>query len=288
LIAYAPRLPGPGETILGSKYETGCGGKGANQCVAAANLLAEGCVKMVGAVGRDGNGQMFVDALKGKSVDCSDLYMLEGETTGVAPITVSEATGENQIVVIPGANLKLELSKEVCGKLIDEAHIMICQNEISLSTTEAALALAKEHNIYSIFNPSPKEGVTFETLRAGVNCLIVNEHEAASFPDPFTKVPCLQLLIVTYGPDGAVVTARTGSSIKVPVSRKVGKVVDTTGAGDAFLGAFAAALYKLGLQSAHDATFEQYVGCVEKANEIASMSVEAKGTQSSYPVGVWD
>ena len=138
-IAYCERLPGPGETLIGSNYETGLGGKGANQAVQAALLSNDkpGSVVMIGAVGDDANGKWYLTELPKSGVDCSNILTKENISTGVAPITVSTTSGENNIVVIPGANLKLTPDDLTSRReLFQNAKVLICQNEISHETTK--------------------------------------------------------------------------------------------------------------------------------------------------------
>lgn len=287
LIAYVNRMPKPGETVHGNKYETGFGGKGANQCVAAAKLLPLNSCSMVGAVGNDSNGTGFLNELARLSVDISNMQVLDGFTTGVAPITVDETTGENLIVVIGGANNEFDLTSSSI-EAIKNSQISIFQNEIKLETTKAAIKVAYESGSMTIFNPSPIENVDFDFLRAGVRCLVLNEHEIEHFSkflekdeNLFSKIDSLELIICTRGAKGAEVKNWKGQTKMVGIERTVSKVVDTTGAGDCFLGAFSAAWSNH--KDGGDASFEEICEFVRKANNVASMSVERKGTQASYP-----
>lgn len=287
LIAYVNRMPKPGETVHGNKYETGFGGKGANQCVAAAKLLPLKSCSMVGAVGNDSNGTGFLNELARLSVDISNVQVLDGFTTGVAPITVDETTGENLIVVIGGANNEFDLTSSSI-EAIKNSQISIFQNEIKLETTKAAIKVAYESGSMTIFNPSPIENVDSDFLRAGVRCLVLNEHEIEHFSkflekdeNLFSKIDSLELIICTRGAKGAEVKNRKGQKKMVGIERTVSKVVDTTGAGDCFLGAFSAAWSNH--KNGGEASFEEICEFVRKANNVASMSVERKGTQASYP-----
>jgi len=287
LIAYVSRMPKPGETVHGNKYETGFGGKGANQCVAAAKLLPPNSCSMVGAVGNDSNGTGFLNELARLSIDISNVQVLDDFTTGVAPITVDETTGENLIVVIGGANNEFDLSPS-STEAIQKSQISVFQNEIKLETTKAALKIAYESGSMTMFNPSPIDNVDFDVLRAGVRCLVLNEHEIEHFnkflkkdENLFSKIDSLELIICTHGSKGAEVKNWKGEAKMVDIERTVSQVVDTTGAGDCFLGAFSAAWIKH--NNGGEASFEEICEFVRKANNVASMSVEKKGTQASYP-----
>ena len=141
-IAYCSRLPLPGETIFGEKYETGLGGKGANQAVQAALLSSPGEVVLIGAVGNDQNGSWYLEELAKTGVDCSKIKTKES-STGVAPITVSMENGENSIVVVPGANM-LFTEEDLDKKSFEGIKIVVCQNEIPINTTRRALELGKQ------------------------------------------------------------------------------------------------------------------------------------------------
>ena len=141
-IAYCSRLPLAGETVFGEKYETGLGGKGANQAAQAALLSAPGEVVLVGAVGNDRNGSWYLEEIRKTGVDCSKIKTKES-STGVAPILVSTQNGENSIVVVPGANMLFK-KEDLEKSYFEGTKIVVCQNEIPIETTRRALELAKE------------------------------------------------------------------------------------------------------------------------------------------------
>jgi len=151
-ISYCSKIPAAGETIMGNKYETGLGGKGANQAVQCA-LLGTSTV-MIGAVGNDANGKWYLENLPKSGVDCSKVVVLPGESTGVAPITVAESNGENSIIVISGANMGLDKT-HFDLEMFKKAKIVVCQNEITHQTNKARFK-------YSISNTS-LGFISFET-----------------------------------------------------------------------------------------------------------------------------
>ncbi|CBY15280.1 unnamed protein product [Oikopleura dioica] len=175
-IAYCPRLPLPGETILGEKYETGLGGKGANQAAQAALLSSPGEVVLFGAVGNDKNGIWYLEELAKTGVDCSKIKTKES-STGVAPITVSMENGENSIVVVPGANM-LFTEEDLDEKSFEGIKIVVCQNEIPVCTTRKALELGKLSGAQTIYSPAPcPKREDFATFCKKIDFLIANDDQ---------------------------------------------------------------------------------------------------------------
>ncbi|CBY42080.1 unnamed protein product, partial [Oikopleura dioica] len=190
-IAYCPRLPLPGETILGEKYETGLGGKGANQAAQAALLSSPGEVVLFGAVGNDKNGIWYLEELAKTGVDCSKIKTKES-STGVAPITVSMENGENSIVVVPGANM-LFTEEDLDEKSFEGIKIVVCQNEIPVCTTRKALELGKLFGAQTIYSPAPcPKREDFETFCEKIDFLIANETEALQLSANFNKFSASQ------------------------------------------------------------------------------------------------
>eukprot|EP00591_Stephanopyxis_turris_P003710 CAMPEP_0195523670 /NCGR_PEP_ID=MMETSP0794_2-20130614/23001_1 /TAXON_ID=515487 /ORGANISM="Stephanopyxis turris, Strain CCMP 815" /LENGTH=583 /DNA_ID=CAMNT_0040653715 /DNA_START=394 /DNA_END=2145 /DNA_ORIENTATION=+ len=322
LISYTHHLPKPGETVLGSKFQTCCGGKGANQAVAAANLNI--CpIAMLCKVGRDDFGKMILNNFDQANVqyDPSTIFAEEGITTGVAQITVDHR-GENSIVVIPGANTELtpEHVKNAILRLHNNAtnspppKVVVVQLEIFLYTALEALKCAKQVNALTILNTAPAPtGMLDEDFYRLSDVMISNEHELkvltnedygsvldkeeeetttsrssntksfrSSEEEARAKVlldrGVRQAVIVTLGSRGALVVKKNGEVIRVNVptgdSWSNKPVVDTVGAGDAFVGALAAYLSR-GVDMEHG---------VKIACGVASMSVRKHGVQSSYPM----
>ncbi|MFF0266977.1 ribokinase [Kribbella sp. NPDC004536] len=271
LVLPVQRIPRPGETVLAGLMTRGPGGKGANQAVASARAGAR--TAMVVALGDDEGGALLRDALEG--VDLS-LATTADAPTGTAIITVEES-GENSIVVAPGANRELTLSADALAT-IGQAKIVLSQLEIPFSTVQAAAAASA----YFILNAAPAAELSDELL-AEVDLLVVNETEAEAIAGPdrsalLKKVPAA---VVTLGGAGAVILTRDAEEIAVPGVRV--EVVDTTAAGDTFCGVLAATL---AATSANDSiTASDLTNAVRRANVAASLSVQAAGAIPSVPHG---
>jgi ribokinase len=253
VFGYVPRLPGPGETLRGTRLAYAPGGKGANQAVAAARIGAT--VRFTSACGDDDFGHELTAALEHDGVDISNLRRVEA-TTGVALILVDDA-GENQIVVIPGAN------DAVAAPAADPGvGVWLVQAEVPLEAVEGTLAAARATGALAVVNPSPAGRIPPEVV-ARFDVAIVNETEldalAADHPPQ---------VVLTLGAHGVRVLPEGLELAAIPAD-----VVDTTGAGDALAGVTAAAL-------AEGRTLEQ---AVEWGIAAASISVERHGCQPAMP-----
>ena len=280
LVAFADRLPDAGETVAGTQFLQGSGGKGANQAVMAARFGAE--VAFAGAVGDDPNGRTMVGALRAEGIDVDGIATVE-TTTGVASIWV-DAAGQNRIVIVAGANGQVDGG--AAAALIERVRptVVVGQFEIPPDVTCAAFAAARAVGATTVLNPAPGLAISPALLDA-TDWLVPNETELALIGGPILTgrdrddarqvedyaVRLGRGLIVTLGPRGAVVTTGTGSASWIAAPRV--EPVDTTGAGDAFVGAFAAGL-AVGLPPVQAAR----LGC-----RAASDSVTRPGTQASYP-----
>jgi len=273
LVLPVQRIPRPGETVLAGGMTRGPGGKGANQAVAAARAGAR--TAMVVALGSDDGGALLREALTGSGVDLS-LAATGDAPTGTAIITVDES-GENSIVVAPGANGGLTLTTEAVAA-IREAKIVLSQLEIPFPTVQAAAAASS----YFILNAAPAAELPDELL-AEIDLLVVNETESEAIAGPdrralLKKVPAA---VVTLGGAGAVILTREADEIAIPGVPV--EVVDTTAAGDTFCGVLAAAL---AARSTDDAiTGSDLTNAVRRANVAASLSVQAAGAIPSVPHG---
>jgi len=273
LVLPVQRIPRPGETVLAGVMTCGPGGKGANQAVASARAGAR--TAMVASLGTDDGGALMRDALGGSGVDLS-LVSSTSAPTGTAIITV-DASGENSIVVAPGANGELVLSQDAAAA-VAAAKIVLSQLEIPFSTVGAAAAASS----YFILNAAPAAELPDELL-AEVDLLVVNETEAEAIAGAdrsalLKKVPAA---VVTLGAAGAVILTRAGDEIAVPGLPV--DVVDTTAAGDTFCGVLAATLSAV---SATDAiTPGDLTNAVRRATVAASLSVQAAGAIPSVPHG---
>jgi ribokinase len=278
LIAYARRVPNPGETVIGERFHMGFGGKGANQAVMAARL--GGRVAMIGALGDDVYAGMTFDNLDRQGVDATHVARVDG-SSGVAPIWV-EPDGTNRIIVVAGANDRVDPDAAAAAvRSLDGVAAVIGQLEIPQRVTATAFRTARAIGAVTILNPAPAAGLDPDLLDAS-DWLIPNETEFAilagveSF-DPADDPALVRYaqsvgprLAITLGRRGAAVVGRDGSVARVPAESV--EAVDTTGAGDAFVGAFA-----FGLAAGMDEVRAVRLGVL-----CASDSVTRLGTQSSF------
>jgi ribokinase len=237
LVATTPRLPGPGETVLGTGFSTVPGGKGANQAIAAAR--AGGACAFVGAVGDDAFGAELRATLAAAEVDVSALRTVSGPS-GVALIAVDERA-ENTIIVVPGANGKVRALDVVDRRAIGTADVLLCQLEIPLSAVLEGAAYARGAGVRVLLNAAPARVLPAELLDL-VDVLVVNEHEAAIIagsPQVEALLALVPQVVLTLGAAGAIYANRTDEPIRAPAPKV--DAVDTTAAGDAFTGAFAVA-----------------------------------------------
>ncbi|XP_073834893.1 ribokinase [Musca autumnalis] len=284
-ICYVDRLPKEGETIRGHKFENGFGGKGANQCVAAARLGSK-CA-LIAKLGNDSWGEKYLENLQKEGVNTQHVKICQEQNTGIAQIAVSKE-GENNIIIVTGANDSLNIIDVNEGQqLFDSAKVLLCQLETSLEGTLEAL---KRFKGISVLNAAPAMANTPKELLQAAKILCVNETEAALMTQneeiktlEQAKLATKKLMdigantvIITLGAQGAVYSEKMDKEkfYHVP-GQKVEKVIDTTGAGDAFLGALAYHMAKYPEKALH-----QHIGY---ANLQASYSVQFPGTQSSFP-----
>ena len=253
VFGYVDSLPAPGETRRGSRLAYAPGGKGANQAVAAARMGA--AVRFVGACGRDPFGDELAAALRDDGVDLAGLRRVD-EPTGVALILV-DAAGENQIVVVPGANDAVVAPQPDTG-----VDVWLVQAEVPVEAVSGTLAAARDSAATAIVNPSPA-GRLPPALAAAFDVAIVNETELAALG---SELPPRVLL--TLGARGVRLLPEGRDIAAIPA-----RAVDTTGAGDALAGATAAAI-------AEGRSLEQ---AVEWGIAAASVSVERLGCQPAMP-----
>ena len=231
LVTRVERHPKPGETVLGSGLERWAGGKGANQAVAAA--AAGASVAMVGCVGSDEAGSAYIARLLALKVDIAAIRVEPGCPTGHALITVDEL-GENSIVVVAGANGAVGLDDLAVLSSVGPGDLVLLQLEIPLAVVAAAARRASDRGARVVLNLAPYAALAPDVV-AIADPLVVNEHEALMLADS-EAVPAS--LVVTFGAAGA---AWDGDQLTGPLVVE-SEVRDTTGAGDAFCGALAAAL----------------------------------------------
>ncbi len=281
LIVRAPHIPAPGETVTGRTFSTAAGGKGANQAVAAARLGAQ--VTMVGCVGDDAHGRALISGLQADGIR-TDFVRVDGKAaTGVALITVADS-GENSIVVSPGANHTLSPADVSAAEAaIGGADMVLLQLEIPLETVTAAVQMAKKHRVPVLLNPAPAHPLPDEVL-ASVTYFIPNETETAlycGFPvsddrgaekaaGQLSERFGMEMVVLTLGSRGALLHTG-GQNIYVPPFSV--SAVDTTAAGDAFVGGFAVAITE----------GRAPVDAAQFASAVAALSVTKAGAQPSLP-----
>jgi ribokinase len=276
LTAYVDRIPEGGETIHGTNFTTGFGGKGANQAVAAKRAGAN--VTLIAGLGADIFGENTKTHLEAEGIDTSGIFYGK-EPSGVAHIWV-DADGENRIIIIPGANLELTTEFISTAVLkISNLSIVIAQCELPQEFAIAAFKSAKAKNAITILNPAPAVKLSPELIELS-DWIIPNQIEFLSLANEVSTGDLVEKiknfypgknLLVTLGAAGAIMRTNDGEIIEISAPKT--EVIDTTGAGDGFVGAFAAAL-----NSGSDLRTS-----LEFAIKFASNSVSKKGAQSSYP-----
>jgi ribokinase len=273
IVFSVDRIPGPGETIIASSTANYPGGKGLNQAVAAAR--AGVATRFIGALGDDEHGRELATVMTDAGIDAA-LTRRSAAATGQAFIAV-DAAAENTIVIASGANADVETLTDAELGAVASASVLLMQLELPLSAVEQAAAKGKASGTTVILNAAPAHALS-DALIAALDCLIVNEPEAialAGSDDPDTASRSLAArvpsLVVTLGASGSVLFEAGREVARVP-ARAV-TPIDTTGAGDTFCGAFAAAL----------AEGREFVDAAEFATAAAALSVQALGAVPSIP-----
>ena len=279
LTTFTEKFPKAGETIFGQKFDLGFGGKGANQAVASRLCGAD--VFMVARVGTDLFGPATIQNFKKLGIDATHVKPIEGVSSGVAPIFV-EPNGQNRIWVVKGANDLLKPADvEAAADLLKTVDCIVLQFEIPLETVYYSVSFARKNGIRCIVNPAPAQPVDMNAL-AGLDYFVPNESEAETITGmPVRNVEeakkCAEKLlsggvkriIITLGANGSLLASREGMEHIAAFSVKS---VDSTGAGDAFIGSFAVFLGE-GLPERE---------AVRRANLYAGLSTTGVGTQKSF------
>ena len=245
LVARTERIPGPGETVLGTSYREFAGGKGLNQAIAAARQGAR--VRLIGAVGDDAAGAVLVDLAREEGIDIAGLQLVTGEPTGRALITVDDHA-ENSIVVVPGANARVDPHLVTWPEPVD---LILGQCEIPIDTVAEAMRAGRRSSAITVLNPSPAADLD-EALLAAVDLLVPNEHEVEQIGGVDALIGRgVGAIVVTRGAAGIDVTIGPAWCRRVEPSEHPRTFhqapfgvdpVDTTGAGDACCGALVAAV----------------------------------------------
>jgi len=283
IVTRVHRFPIPGETLHAMDTTFFPGGKGANQAAAAARLGASASVAMVGAVGADAFGKELTHTLSQDGINVCGVHVLPDVATGVASITV-DADGRNSILVSAGANVRFRWQDAAAAKdAWDGCHVVLLQNEIAPETLEAAILSCAERGIRVLYNPAPAAHIDALLLRS-VDTLILNEYEAevvtgivvsddASAEQAATALVDrgVRQSIITLGENGLLYRDRDGTILRLPAFSV--HVVDTTAAGDTFIGAYAVAVVE----------GQPLEEALKFASAAAALSVTRAGAQSSIP-----
>ena len=279
LTIFTDDFPRPGETIFGREFHLGFGGKGANQAVAARLCGAE--VAMVARVGSDLFGSATIDNLSSYGIDTSHVQVTPGVSSGVAPIFV-DSSGQNRILVVKGANDRLlPADVDAASDLLRQADTIVLQFEIPLETVYHTLRFARANGIRAILNPAPGRRIDIHQA-ANADYLIPNESEAEALTGVVVRdaeaAQCctahliasgVRRVIITLGANGACIADADSSRLVPPFAVDP---VDTSGAGDAFIGSFACFL---------SAGFDESEA-VARASLYAALSTLGVGTQKSF------
>jgi ribokinase len=280
LFFRTPRLPRTGETLTGRDWQLGYGGKGANQALMAARLGAQ--VSMVTRVGKDVFGEGVLANFRAESIDATHVNVDEARSTGLASIVVDDEA-QNCILLVPGANQALTPDDvHAAGDALRSAHLLLCQLEVPLETSLEACRLARAAGVGTILNPAPAFPLPDELLALADYC-IPNETEIELLTGLPTqdRTQCEKAakellqrgpktVLLTLGEKGTLIADKNIMEV-VPAVHV--QAVDTTGAGDAFIGSFAVFL----------AQGSELREAVRKANAVAALSVTRAGTQTSFP-----
>lgn len=287
LVSYVDRMPTMGETLMGNSFKMGFGGKGANKAIACSRLGSKCAV--VSKLGNDVFGKDYLENFQKNNIRTDYVFTTDQAATGVAPICVDKE-GNNSILVILGANLLLSAADlDTCVDLIRTSNILVTNLEIPIDTALYSLKLAKSNNVITILNFAPAAKDFNTELLSYTDYLILNEVEA----EQLSHLPCQSLdevkasslylltkyavkkgVIITLGGNGVLYTDAVSKS-HIHCATSPVKAVDTSGAGDSFVGSFAHYLNKLGDDSMSR--------ILELASSYATLTVQSYGTQSSYP-----
>lgn len=310
LVTFVNKAPQAGETIRANKFETHCGGKGLNQCIATAKLKdpkGQFVVKMVGNVGKDSFGDTLLNILKQHDVNVCNVGQLDNVPTGVATIIVEENNGQNRILIVAGANGKTEYTDKQLSLMFPDLNsntMVVLQQEIPNSPGIMEWFKKERQNYQIVFNPSPFQPLDVKTWQL-VDVLIVNEIESMQIiENVFDKTKYQELsdmiqtdfkegyhevckllqehcvnpntdskVIITLGSHGVLFSSKHDSEVKFRPAITNVKVVDTTGAGDTFLGALVTQLYQ-------DSSLEE---AIEFSTKASSITIQHEGAAESIP-----
>ena len=283
LCFFADKIPIKGETVLGKNHMVGPGGKGSNQAIAASRL--GGNVNFITKIGEDQNAEMALKLYEEAGINTASIVQDPNQSTGVAGIMINEKTGDNAINIVPGAAGSLS-NKDIDNNIefLKNSKIFLTQLETPYEATSYALNKAKESGSVTIFNPAPASNINDSDFKC-IDYFTPNETEASFYlgKKVESKIEIeeaaqtflakgVQNIVITLGPKG-LYFANSSESYFINAFNLKDDVVDTTGAGDAFNGAFAYALSKK--QNNKDA--------IEFANKVAGISTTRAGAANAMP-----
>lgn len=281
LVSYVPRLPVMGETLPGTRFQMGYGGKGANQAVMAARLGAE--VTLVAKLGRDIFGENMLKSLRADGIDTRYVLDTDQAFSGVAPIAV-DPQGRNAIIVVSGANGLLTAQEvEAARPAIAAAQVLVCQLEIPPQVSLAALRIGRQEGVRTVFNPAPAHPDLPEEIYGLSDVFSPNETETEALTGrpvgTLEQAEQAARILLGRGTGAVILTLGERGSLLVTGEKAVHlppvpvRAVDSTGAGDAFVGSLAFFL----------ASGQPLEEAARRANRIAAISVQSPGTQTSFP-----
>lgn len=279
-IAQMPHLPKPGETVISTRLIQRFGGKGANQAIAAARQGAQ--VSLIGCVGDDESGSAYLARLQKFGINTSGINVAKKTFTGSATIAV-EDSGENHIIVNPGANARLTAAYvRKQAALIAAAKVLLLQLETPIAAVIEALRIAAQHHVPVVLNPSPIHP-DFPWGKHPIHSLIVNEGEARAIFGKRSLASSVSLrkamekyainrVIITRGSAPTQAILQSGAELEIPTLRV--KPIDTVGAGDSFAGAYACCL----------ANKQELPHCLRYANTAGALATLKPGAQEAIPI----
>lgn len=284
MVITVASMPKVGETILCNEVKKVSGGKGANQAIAAKRSGSE--VYMIAKIGKDENGDTLLNGLENDNINTKYVLRDDDKDTGMAIITVN-SDGNNSIIVVPGSNMNISKPEVLkAEEVIKDSDIVVTQLETPMDAAAEVFKLAKKYNKLTVLNPSPSKTLSDELIK-NTDIIIPNETEAYSITG--TEVKDLEsakeaskfffdkgvkVSIITLGENGAAIV--TKDNAELIAAYKV-KAVDTTAAGDSFLGAVVSKI------NVNDISFESLEKAVRFGNKVSSIVVQRKGAQPSIP-----
>lgn len=288
LVMSVARFPEEGETMLAENFKKVPGGKGANQAIAARRLGAD--VHMIGKIGKDEHGRILLKTLQEDKVNTDFVYVHKDAATGFASINVNHQ-GQSSIVVVSGANMAVDEEQVMHARsTMEESDVILSQFETPVETTTLAFSIAKAAGARTVLNPAPAGLIPLKLLSV-TDVLVANKGEASSISGvkitdaqaarasaDFFLDRGVKFVVITLGEDGAFLASKEGDSIMR--TQKV-RVVDTTAAGDGFIGALAVKLSEL--TNFNEFSLKDMKECVEFGNRVGALVVQKEGAITSLP-----